>query len=206
MFIYSYNEWYYNLLDYNIYCCHEGYISILIYMFFSYVLLYILMFSSTIFLGLLILLSIFIIQIILLFSLCQFLFALFLLGVYVGAILVFFIFVVMSFVFFGKNYKLQSSVWVLYNVIIIIYFLIFYNIASELNIGSYDNICYSSVYYYSYLYYNNDLMTVGYLLFDIDMVYIVVVVSFLLFIALLGSITFNASNLVKYSSCIYKKG
>ena len=56
---------------------------------------------------------------------------------------------------------------------------------------------------YIYIYSIDELQSVGALLFDIDMMYIIVVISLLLFVALVGSITFNASSLVKNISSFY---
>jgi len=83
-------------------------------------ILLLLMQSMTIFIGV-ILLSLFIVQIIMLFFKCQHLFVLFLLGIYV-----YFIFVIMSFVFFGKSYKLTFRLWSLYMIISITYILCFF--------------------------------------------------------------------------------
>jgi len=161
--------------------------------------------SMTIFIGLLILLSLFIVQIIMLFFIGQHLFALFLLGVYVGAILVFFIFVVMSFVFFGKSYKLTFRLWSLYMIIPIIYICYFYKYYFYISLSLCNCIFFSDSIFILYCYSIFDLGVLGYLLFEYDMVYIILVLSLLLFVALIGSVTLNASSLVRYSCSIYIK-
>lgn len=175
-------------------------------MFITYTFIYLLLLSSTIFIGLLILLSIFAIQIVMLYYLGQQLFALFVLGVYVGAILVFFVFVVMSFIFFGKTYMTSPYSWVMFSIVPLVSVAAFY---STLHRG-YSGSSYDAMYYSAYvqdvkLYKYDELASAGLLLFDINMVYLVVVLSLMLFIALVGSITFNISNLVKYSASLYKK-
>ena len=196
-------NWFYSVVDYSLMILGLYDLYFIVFLVISVFLLYLLILSSTIFLGLLILLTLFIIQIVLLYTVCQYLFALFLLGVYVGAILVFFIFVVMSFIFFGKSYILTSRLWkffmVFFIALVIFIGCVLYQISGD-----------DSYFYvhntYSYNYRSIDeLQSVGLLLFDIDMMYIVIIISLLLLVALVGSITFNASSLVRYVSSFYKK-
>ena len=197
------HEWIYFSIDtillYNSY--YDLYV--VIYFSISIVLMCLLILSSTIFIGILLLLLLFIVQVLLLYFIGQHLFALFLLGVYVGAILVFFIFVVMSFIFFGKTYTLTHRTWLLYVIcpIIICVYIYILVVSTGQEFSFYINITNNF-----FVYNNNELVSIGILLFDIDMMYIVLVISLLLLVALIGSITFNASRLVRYSSSFYIKG
>ena len=202
--IFEFN-WIYAVLLYDKHVINGGALLIIIFMSMSFFLLYLLILSSTIFLGLLILLLIFMVNIIMLYVLHQYLFALFLLGVYVGAILVFFIFVVMSFIFFGKSYIISHKLWILFSIIPIVLIFGYYLYINMINlsISSVYDIYFSDIIYNVDIYSIDDLKIIGILLFDYDMMYLVVVISFILFIALVGSITFNASSLVRYCSSFY---
>jgi len=198
-------NWLYSTLNYD---TNSIYLVLLILVctFVSLFLLYLLVISSTIFIGLLLLLLLFCVQIIMLYVIGQQLFALFLLGVYVGAILVFFVFVVMSFIFFGKTYLLSAKLWLLCMVSVIASVFLFYFNYLPISCHTYDSLFFDIYSSTSSVCYYDELSVIGVLIFNCDMMYVVIVISLLLLVALFGSITFNAINLAKYSSSFYLVG